>query len=206
MTAQSAGTVLNAAGAVSAAKERGRFCRAFRAAAKKFCNGPKGRRFNDYFFKELKDTKKYGNIAKDITREAPILMSAGQVAAGGVTPAMSAEAIRLLKLVAGAAAPMTGATNLPYDAADAARGSMLGSFYGNAGRESGCYMRFLDGKLPDGTVIEIKGPGDEFRGSQAKDLQTIDPNKSPVILSCESCKAKCTSGGGKAKGCKGLKD
>jgi hypothetical protein len=202
MTAQSASTVLNGAGAVAESKPEGKLCVAFKAAVEKFCKSPKGRRFNDYFFKELKDVKKYGDIAKGITREVPMLMSAGKVVAGGVSAAATPECADLMKAIQGAASPMTGATNLAFGVADAARGKMLGTFFANGGRGSGCYMKFPDGMLEDGTVIEIKGPGDKFQPGQEKSYKKIAGKNPVVVVSCEQCKAPCDSGGGKAVGCR----
>jgi hypothetical protein len=79
---------------------------------------------------------------------------------------------------------------------------MLEEFLTNPGR-AGLNIRFLDGKLADGIVLELKGPGDKFHGNQAKDLVAANGGDQPATAACKACKADCNNkGGGRARGCK----
>ena len=195
-------TLMSGGGALSSSPHKEKLCAAFRAAVPKFCAGPPGTKFNDYFYDELKDVGKYGDLASQITREVPVLMKAGGTVAatvGGLGAVAETDAWQAIVKAGGGVNAATAAPG----AADASANAAFGMFKRVGGQGSGFYPRFLDGQMGDGSVLEIKGPGDTFHGSQAKDLKTINGKKDPAVVSCESCApAPCVNAGGGRRGCR----
>jgi hypothetical protein len=196
-------SLLSAGGALSGHAAEKKICQAFRRAVRRACmQGKKGKypkkKFNDLFYEELNKIPGGSALVDPLAREAPAILSkAGAVLAygGDMAGAPDAAAMRVLRSVTQAGNGAMAATG----SFGAMGWKMLTTFWS---KRSGNNIRFLDGRLSDGTVLELKGPGDKFHGKQAKDLKAINQGKKPATAACKSCKANCTNeGGGRAGGC-----
>jgi hypothetical protein len=212
-------TLTNPGGSLTEGSEKTRLCKAFKAAVKRACrkgvNGKPSNKtpFNDLFYEDLaKIAKDEGGGVGAIAREVPSLVKdLGGKIGGGALAALESEggvvaggagAAGVWNALGGATQGITGAlTAVPGIAEDAVRGIL---WIGKLALGEGLKLRFLDGQMADGSVLEIKGPGDGFGEGQLKDLKTIGGGKEPKVLSCESCKAPCTNDapyGSRAIGC-----
>lgn len=222
---QSSAKLISAGGGLNKSGIKTPLCKAFKKAVTEYCSKPKGKRgkFNDTYFKKLKDVDR--QLAGQIRREVPCLMgqgalpgvrclwtaTSGLTAAGSATAAvagcagaLATGAAAAAKAAVGVGAP-TGLTRAAAGAMDAIRGrsfSLYNILRTNGAAIPGGKLRFPDGMIGQ-QVIEVKGPGDGFKDKgQAKDYQKISRPKPPIVPSCESCKANCTSDGS-GGGCPG---
>jgi hypothetical protein len=201
-------TLTNPGGSLTEGAEKKQLCKAFKAAVKRACRrNAKGKltnktAFNDLFYQDLaKIVEDEGSAVGGIAREVPALVGdLGGKIGGGALVALESEggviaggagAAGVWNALGGATQGITGAvTAVPGVAEDAVRGIL---WIGKPALAEGFKLRFLDGQMADGSVLEIKGPGDGFGEGQCKDLTTIGGGKEPKVLSCESCKAPCTN-------------
>jgi|SRR5579859_286206 len=196
-------SLLQAGGMLNGHPAQEKICKAFRAAVKRACRkGKKGKypkkKFNDLFYEELNKIPGGNALIDELGREAPAILQGGQVIAygGEMVGAANPAAMSVLNSVT-----MAGQETMSFTGSWGATGwRMLTAFW--ARRGAGTNIRFLDGRLSDGTVLELKGPGDKFHGNQAKDLVEVNGGNQPATAACVSCKAKCNNdGGGRARGC-----
>lgn len=211
-TPQALAKILMAGGNLWRNSKKRSLCKAFREAAKEWCDaGPGNRpRFNDVFYQRL--TNNAPNLAGQLRREVPVLLEAGagaasQVGRGALVAVLGQygtaipAAVATIATAVGGAYPAGGITGTMGNAAgmgsigyaDAISNSARIAFNGANG--AGQYgIRFLDGQFPDGQVLEIKGPTDGFaqRPGEAVDQCKVK-GKRPQVVSCKSCQpAPCT--------------
>jgi hypothetical protein len=207
MSANSNGqSIVHAGAPITALNSDHPMCKAFCNAVKGYCRKKLGKRgtFNDYFFKKL--ARQSPTLAKEMQREVPFLF---KHAAGG--PQLLGTAAEVAKNGAGigqeiaeamhaVGSPMTGAAVLAKGAtglADAFRGSCAAAWKGVTGAGANRFFPKFPDAMRNGQAIEIKGPGDSFRGNQKACYQKISKPHDLLEVDCESCsteECKCKSG------------
>lgn len=82
---------------------------------------------------------------------------------------------------------------------DRARKRMRDAF--DALKGQGYHVFFPDGMKPDGTALEVKGPGDRLGKNQAKKYAKTSPSGKCVVISAKSCDptGDITTPGGQCK-------
>lgn len=197
------GTMLMAGGGLAATGKQDALCKAFAAAVKDWCANKKdtqNREFADVFYKKLRGKGGDKDLAKAITREAPVLTKMK-----GTAEAVVGALSDVFAGVAGNARERgiarrinRSARNLPASGTRAVQAGWGGQFRRrlnnslSTGAGSRYGFRFPDGRLPDGQLLEIKGPGDKFGEGQAEAYEAESKRasgKSVAVVSCEACKA-----------------
>ena len=204
--------LLSGGGSLKSDDNKDKICEAFRAAVKRACAKNKGgsfkdpKKFNDLFYEELGKVAEEGDGLDKIAREVPALMERGALGGTGDVAAaafgengVSEAAEEVWAEVGGASSGITG--SLGAGVADSVAWGVLRGV-GRLAKAAGFKFRFMDGVMEDGSVLELKGPGDKFHKGQAKDLKKLNGNKQPKVASCYSCDAPCANeGGGRKAGC-----
>ena len=179
-------------------------CVAFAAAVASWCaNDPatKGHDFNNVFFDKLREQNP--QIAESITREAPMLVTKGTTnplgmltdlaKATGGTPATWGLAEGILQ-------GMTLLTGMNAAAAGWAATFRIQGIneLARQGGKGGYQLKFPDGMMKDGQLLEIKRPGDRFGPDQfpSYDNQSRAKSGKPLeVVSCSRCSgANCKDG------------
>ena len=172
-------SLLNAGGGVVGPGTDSSECKAFRAAAKRWCTAtkPKNRKgkFNDYFFEELE--KVDSKLAGELKREMPI----GVINSTGAVHNLASLATRsgpladaagdALKLIAsGGSAATQGAQT--FDSFRMLISKDIHGIFRGADRSLEKVL-VPDGLYPDNTPLEIKGPGDGPHPSGGENSQSF---------------------------------
>jgi hypothetical protein len=217
---QAVANMLMGGGSLNKTGKKTIICKAFKRAAKRWCTGQgKGNRtFNDFFYQELRRPPPLGDptLARELTREAGALFQGSKflgftadLATGSSAAAPVAQAMEN--------AVDTTLQGLGYPAGTAATGWLAKA--GKAGVDSirwaqnlakmgtaggGAFAsRFMDGRFADGTILELKGPGDNFKDpTEAVDQIKAGGGKKPAVASCKSCGASACQNEGKQNGMK----
>lgn len=188
---------------------------AFASAVERWCSkraddraSTKGKEFADVFFEELREGPANPqlktlsqSLAGEIEREAPVLTKAvsGQwqalgtleqvVKLGGGDAHLAMELCEILPTTTGAAEVAGGwARSFRMTGNNQVR-SLGGGEY---------RLRYPDGVLPDGQLMEIKGPGDKWRDGQAEAYNQVSQmscGRDVASIDCGSCPgAACSPG------------
>lgn len=191
------GTIMSGGAGGTSPGSESVMCKAFNEAVEAWCDPErekgKGKTFNDYYFDALKGQGDAGKaLVADITREAPILVNARTArtleAAGQLSGSAGKAARGLAKSLDG----LRAMAELGEKSWSAFRWESLIASWRAKGLRG--RLRFPDGMMPDGTPIEIKGPGDTPRKNQFRDYKRASPNGEAMEISCESCGNDCASG------------
>lgn len=201
---QAKANLLMAGGSLPGHPNEAAICEAFNKAAEDVCNnGFQGRKFTDVFYQKLRGIDQ--SLAQTTAREAGLIFRSGRFVGFASEIAQNASrfpvagpiAVGMMQAVGNVLgglgyAPGTAPTGwLAAPGAggvDATRWGQLQSTFGTA---PGNYStRFLDGRLPDGRVLELKGPGDGYKDpGEAADQVKAGQGQPPVVASCQSCKS-----------------
>jgi hypothetical protein len=223
--------LMQAGGGLAASGLKDVLCAAFRAAVDEHCAKPKGKRgkFNNKFYNHLNrlDPK----LAGKISREVPVIFggaagASGELAsnltnapgmAGATANAVMAEYQAGVRAFAGSGATaVTGATvNAAIPGGPWGVAGIVALGFGSIGKATVALWNGVKGgvaprirvKFPDGLigkqVIEIKGPGDTMKPSQAKAYSAFSKPDPPIVPSCDSCApANCVNKKTSNDGCK----
>lgn len=200
---QAGAQIVHAGGTTVSSGAEGKLCRAFRAAAEKFCAdaGKRNGRFNDYFFRELKKVRPGGaRLARQMRREATYM--ANWVGKGNRTVSSVAELrrrwagnpfSRVFKKLERAEQALQLQAKKGLISHDAIRQIMNNEIARNGLITK---PRYPDA-IMNGQVVEIKGPTDEFGKGQLEDQQRMVPGRDVIEVSCEACAAPCHAAGNK---------
>ncbi len=203
MPPQSLGNLIAAFGAAALDGTAHALCAAFVSAVAAWCaNDPKtkGHDFNNVFFEKLADQNP--KLAESITREAPMLVTKGTadpigmlvdlqkgVGCSVIEMNMARGILDALTLLTGTAAAVAGwARSFRMQGINALAREGGKSAYG---------IKYPDGMMKDGQLLEVKGPKDTFGKQQyeAYDNQSrAKTGKPPLVVSCGSCGADCDNG------------
>lgn len=191
---QAGAQIVHAGGVTVSPGGRSTMCRAFKAAAKAWCEdkGNRNGRFNDYFFGALEDTPPNGAaLAENMEREVPALVDKdGEVRLLEDFTGQGGAFGEEMREIADVEEELRDEALRGERTWDSYRGAMNCAMY-NEGVDA--KYRYPDAMVDD-QVVEIKGPGDEFGDGQLRDYQKINPNKPVLEVSCESCGAACADG------------
>lgn len=220
---KAASKLANAGGFVAPAGKRSADCKAFNAAAKKWCKetrqhrkklkewknkpppkGPKPemkpRKFNDYFYDALGKENK--DMALRTQREVPFIKS------GSKTGTRYRSAAEFAQQRAGTLEGQA-AQQMQDTWADAARSqSTRGGGHWDGARHAmrqdakglGAGNRdFYPDGVRDGELLEIKGPGDREGPNQFKKYAKASPNGKVRVISPQNCGTKGMTAGGRCK-------
>lgn len=182
-------------------------CHAFVAAFEAWCvkgaakSGPtKGHEFANVFFDKLREQSP--DLAGSVTREAPMLMAKGAEAGSWTSVGMLKDLAKVGPGGGGAAwlsgKVLTGKTLLT--GADTVAATWGKSFRWGCNKDLGRLaggdyrMKYPDGVMKNGQVMEIKAPGDTWGKGQYEaynDESMRKTGKPPLVMSCHSCGADC---------------
>ena len=228
MAVQTPEQLVSGGGGLAASGLKDVMCQAFKDAVDEHCAKPKGKRgsFNNKFYDKLR--KLNPELAGKIQRETPLIFGGAAGSGGALASAMTnapgaagaaANAVMaahqsgVAALAGSGASAVTGATANPNIPAGPWGIVGVAAFATKVGAplfskvKFGLFQLMNRGvriKFPDGLIgnqiIEVKGPGDTMKASQAKDYQAFSKPDPPIVPSCESCGAACvnkkTSNGG----------
>lgn len=215
MPGQAPGTLLSAFGSGGPNDAKNVLCMAFASAVERWCSkrpsdqaSTKGKEFADVFFEELREGPANPqmkalsqSLAGEIQREAPVLTKAvsgewktlGTL--GDVAKVGSGDGGLARELAEGLPAT-SGATEVVGGWARSFR--MTGNNQVRALGGGEYRLRYPDGVLPDGQLMEIKGPGDKWRPGQAESYNQasqLSCGRDVASIDCGSCPgANCTPG------------
>ncbi len=209
---QAAAKIVHAGGTTVSPGAEGTLCKAFRRAAERWCEDEgkrNGKKFNDYYFEDLKETPPDGkSIGESVEREKTFIASGEgegrQISSlddleakwSDTDPAFADKFAKLSDTEQGlqndAANGLSSYDAIRLEMQNEAAGAGLDTGMGPGASN----LRFPDAVLDD-QVIEIKGPKDQFQEGQLEDYSRINPHKPVIEVSCQACAAPCHDAGNK---------
>ena len=162
---------------------------------KTYCDKPKPRgKFNDEFFKQLGKT--------DLIREVTLVVSKNSAETlptlleTAIQNGCSTDHLNTLTSLSYQEEELRSLAEAGEGSFDGIRSTMTGALKSEdmCLKGSGWWTRYPDAMSPDGTPIEIKGPGDEWRPGQFNDYKKVRKDGKVIEVSCQTCNSDCTDG------------